>query len=448
MLHINFLLERFNESPTKTAIVVGNQSISYGNLAENIAQQLTFLDVEGINAGDVVILKGDYSSLSIAMLLALIERACIIIPLTPVAFDLLGEIPEVVPKYIINVEGKNPIVEFLDSQFATPELYKIIRQRNAPGLVLFTSGSSGKPKAVVHDFSRLIEKFHTKRSSLITLNFLLFDHWGGLNTLFQCLSNLCLTVIPTQRGAKYICELIEAHSVELLPATPSFLNMLLISKSYAGHNLASLKLITYGAEKMSESTLLNLRRTFPKIELRQTYGMIELGVLRAKSKSADSLWVKLGGEGYNTRVVDGILQIKANAAMLGYINAESPFTDDGYLITGDAVEVDGDWIKILGRQSDIINIGGQKVYPAEVESVLLDCPQVEDAIVYGEPHPLLGKIVCADVVLEANSSEVEMRQSIRDFCRKRLLTFMIPIKTNFVKEIPQSHRLKRVRKKV
>jgi len=178
MLHINFLLERFNESPTKTAIVVGNQSISYGNLAENIAQQLTFLDVEGINAGDVVILKGDYSSLSIAMLLALIERACIIIPLTPVAFDLLGEIPEVAPKYIINVEGKNPIVEFLDSQFATPELYKIIRQRNAPGLVLFTSGSSGKPKAVVHDFSRLIEKFHTKRSSLITLNFLLFDqHW-------------------------------------------------------------------------------------------------------------------------------------------------------------------------------------------------------------------------------------------------------------------------------
>jgi long-chain acyl-CoA synthetase len=447
MRHINFLLERFKEHPTKTAIVVGDQSISYGNLAEAITQQLKFLDAQGINSGDVVILKGDYSALSIAMLLALIERACIIVPLTPPAFDSLGEVPEVAPKYVINVEGENPSLEFVNSKCPLPDLYKIIQQRNVPGLVLFTSGSSGKPKAVVHDFSRLIEKFHARRSSLITLNFLLFDHWGGLNTLFQCLSNLCLTVVPAHRGAKYICELIEAHSIELLPATPSFLNMLLISKSHIGHNLASLKLITYGAEKMSESTLHNLRKTFPKIELRQTYGMIELGVLRAKSKSADSLWVKLGGEGYNTRVVDGILQIKANSAMLGYINAESPFTEDGYLITGDAVEVDGDWIKILGRQSDIINIGGQKVYPAEVEAILLDCPKVEDAIVYGEPHPLLGKIVCADVVLEANTNEAEMRQAIRDFCRKRLQSFMIPVKTIFVKEIPQSHRLKRVRKK-
>lgn len=448
MRYINFLLERFKEDPSKTAIVIGDQSISYGNLAETIAQQYKFLDVQGINSGDVVILKGDYCSLSISMLLALIERACIIVPLTPTAFDLLGEIPEVAPKYVINVEGENPSLEIVNSKFPVPDLYKIIQQRNVPGLVLFTSGSSGKPKAVVHDFSRLIEKFHARRSSLITLNFLLFDHWGGLNTLFQCLSNLCLTVVPAHRGAKYICELIETHSIELLPATPSFLNMLLISKSHIGRNLASLKLITYGAEKMSESTLHNLRKTFPNIELRQTYGMIELGVLRAKSKSADSLWVKLGGEGYNTRVVDGILQIKANAAMLGYINAESPFTDDGYLITGDAVEVDGEWIKILGRQSDIINIGGQKVYPAEVESVLLGCPKVEDAIVYGEPHPLLGKIVCADVVLEANANEVEMRQSIRDFCRNRLQAFMVPVKTTFVKEIPQSHRLKRVRKKL
>ena len=67
-----------------------------------------------------------------------------------------------------------------------------------------------------------------------------------------------------------------------------------------------------------------------------------LGVLRSKSKSNDSLWVKVGGDGYETRIVDGILQIKAESAMLGYLNAPSPFTDDGWFITGDEVlEKDG-----------------------------------------------------------------------------------------------------------
>jgi acyl-CoA synthetase (AMP-forming)/AMP-acid ligase II len=122
--------------------------------------------------------------------------------------------------------------------------------------------------------------------------------------------------------------------VELLPASPTFLNLLLLSKAYEGHDLSALKLITYGAEPMPSTTLAALRAVFPKIELRQTYGLIELGVLRAKSMSSDSLWVKVGGDGYDLRVVDGILQIKADSAMLGYLNAPSPFTEDGYFIPG------------------------------------------------------------------------------------------------------------------
>jgi long-chain acyl-CoA synthetase len=67
---------------------------------------------------------------------------------------------------------------------------------------------------------------------------------------------------------------------------------------------------------------------------------------------------------------DGLLEIKAKSAMRGYLNAESPFTPDGWFKTGDAVEVDGEYIKILGRKSELINVGGEKVYPAEVESVI------------------------------------------------------------------------------
>ena len=107
----------------------------------------------------------------------------------------------------------------------------------------------------------------------------------------------------------------------------------------------------------------------------------------------------IGGDGYEYRVVDGLLEIKARSSMLGYLNAPSPFTDDGFFRTGDRVEVDGEYIRVLGRESEMINVGGEKVLPTEVEAVLIDIPGVNDAVVYGESHPLLGQIVCADVVL-------------------------------------------------
>lgn len=445
MGQIDFLISRFKKQLNTGAIVCQDEVMTYGQLNESIGVHCNWLNINGVSPGSAVILKGDYSPLAISMLLALIEQNCIVIPLTLATFNNVAtQLNDVGPAFTIDVSNDNPTIESW-SHMGAPRLYDVLRERNSPGLVLFTSGSSGKPKAVVHDFSKLLEKFHVMRPGMVTLNFLLFDHWGGLNTLLHGLSNSCLIVVPEKRSPEYICKLIQDHQIELLPATPSFINALLISKAYKTYDLSSLKLITYGAEPMPELTLKNLRLNFPNIDLRQTYGMIELGVLRAKSKSPDSLWVKLGGEGYSTRVVDGILQIRADAAMLGYINADSPFTDDGYLITGDLVETDGEWVRILGRKSDIINVGGQKVYPTEVESVLLDCPQIMDAIVYGEPNPLLGKIVCADVVLHEGIREKEARSLIRKYCSQLLQPFMVPAKFSFVDEIAQSTRLKRIR---
>jgi acyl-coenzyme A synthetase/AMP-(fatty) acid ligase len=188
-----------------------------------------------------------------------------------------------------------------------------------------------------------------------------------------------------------------------------------------------------------------LRAVFPNVEMRQTYGLIELGVLRAKSESSDSLWVKVGGEGYDLRVVDGILQIKADSAMLGYLNAASPFTDDGYFITGDRVEMNGEYMRFLGRESELINVGGQKVFPAEVEAVLLDSELVEEAVVYGQKHPITGKIVCADVQLRGTQDESEARRQIRRFCSERLEPFKVPVKIQFVQGGLHSDRLKRLR---
>jgi len=167
---------------------------------------------------------------------------------------------------------------------------------------------------------------------------------------------------------------------------------------------------------------------FQNVIFQQTYGLIELGVLRSKSKSDDSLWVKLGGDGYELRVVDNILQIKADSAMLGYLNAESPFTDDGYFITGDQVEVDGEYYKILGRKSEIINVGGDKVYPQEVENILLGMENILEATVFGEKHALMGNIVCARLSLNNTVDSKEFIREVKKYCKERMQPFKVPVK--------------------
>jgi long-chain acyl-CoA synthetase len=131
--------------------------------------------------------------------------------------------------------------------------------------------------------------------------------------------------------------------------------------------------------------------------------------------------------------------------MLGYLNAPSPFTEDGYFITGDRVEQDGEYLKILGRDSDLINVGGQKVYPAEVETVILELPEVADATVYGERNILTGNIVCADVTTVGEIDPNSLRLKIKQHCAATLQPYMVPVRINFPKETLQTARLKRRR---
>ena len=446
MTEIGFILERLDSQGGEPAVFWRGQTFTGSDMARRVRDDMAWLRDKGVSAGAVVLLRADYSPRAASLLLACIELKAIIAPLLPATLAKTPSLVEIVnPAFEIdNVDGDVATIAARPAA-AAHELLRRLQQAEKPGLILFTSGSTGAPKGVVHDFSRLLQKFRTRRPAMRTLNFLLFDHWGGLNTLLHCLANNSPIVLPESRTPESICRLLEEHRVELLPASPTFLNMLLLSKAYAGRDLSALRIITYGSEPMPQSTLTGLRDAFPNVELRQTYGLIELGVLRAKSESSDSLWVKVGGEGYDVRVVDGILQIKADSAMLGYLNAPSPFTDDGYFVTGDRVEMNGQYLRILGRESELINVGGQKVFPAEVEGVLLECDLVEEAIVYGQRHPLTGKIVCADVQLRGAHDENDARRIIKRFCAERLEPFKIPVKLRFVTGGLHSDRMKRLR---
>jgi long-chain acyl-CoA synthetase len=445
-VYIDFLLDLFQTHRGRDALVWQGNTYSYAWLLNAIHEWSQRLQVETVTPGTVVSLEMDFSPDSIALLLALVEHACVIVPLTASVEAKKPEFRGIAQIEVIIRTDDDDQVHFQKTAVrATHALYQRLLRAQRPGLILFSSGSTGKSKAAVHDFAPLLEKFKVPRHALRTLTFLLFDHIGGVNTLLYTLSNAGCVVTVQDRQPDAVCQAIERYRVQLLPTSPTFINLLLLSEAYKRYDLSSLEMVTYGTESMPESTLRRFHALFPRIRLLQTYGLSELGILRSKSKSSDSLWVKVGGEGFETRIVDGMLEIKAQSAMLGYLNALSPFTEDGWFQTGDAVEVDGDYIRILGRTSEIINVGGEKVYPAEVEGVLQLMEGVEDVTVQAEKNPITGQMVQAKVKLNTAETLGEFRKRMQSFCQDKLPRFKIPQKIVLVTETMHGERFKKIR---
>jgi len=444
---IEFLTDRMREQPDALAIAEPCATCTHGELLARIERWSERFARGGVTAGSVASIEGEYGAETIAAFLALIDACGVAVPLSrdsavhADAFLELGEVERRIRP------GHDPEIGET-GRTASHAFYQTLRCRNVPGLVLFSSGSTGKHKAAVHDLSLLLKKFQVRRHCYRTLVFLQLDHIGGVNTLFYTLSNGGAVVVTPDRSPEAVAAVIEAQRVELLPTSPTFLNLLLLSGAHERHDLSSLKLITYGTEAMPQSTLERVAQAFPNAKLQQTYGLTEVGILRSQSRGSNSLWVRVGGEGYQTKVVDGRLWVKAESAMLGYLNAPSPFDDEGYFDTGDRVEVDGEWLRILGRETEIINVGGSKVYPAEVESELLKMDNVADVCVSGEAHPLTGQIVVATFQLAAPEDANAFKVRMRNHCRNRLAPYKIPAKVRFSSEPLYSSRFKRMRKEL
>jgi len=445
-MSLHWLKERMQRWRDRTAIVWLDQPFSYEYILASWYSWKERLEKEEIQAGEIVALEGDYSPNACALLLALIENNNIIVPLTSatnVHHEEFMEIAEV--QRIISFDNEDKFqIKRCYTKVNNPLTKKLI-EIGQPGLVLFSSGSTGKNKAALHNFALLLEKYKVLRKCLRSITFLLFDHIGGINTLFYILSNGGTVVSVRNRDPDMVCQAIEKHKVELLPTSPTFLNLLLISEAYRRYDLSSLKLITYGTEVMPESTLKKIHEIFPNVEIQQTYGLSEIGILRSKSKEPNSLWVKIGGEGFEIKVVENTLWVRAKSAMMGYLNAPSPFDAEGWMNTQDLVEVDGEYIKILGRQSDIINVGGQKVFPAEVESILMQMDNIKDASVRSEKNPLTGNIVVASVVLDRPEDLTNLKKRVRMFCKDKLESYKIPVKIEIRDEVKHTERFKKVR---
>jgi long-chain acyl-CoA synthetase len=442
---LDWLLERFTTVDAKPFMVWNNQSYSYAWLLERI--ELWRIRLGNLGHRQVVTIEADYSPDVVALMLVLAERSAVIVPLTASVEVHKREFTEIAEvQLVIQFNSSGEAHFYPHDVMVKNTLTKQLLEIGEAGLVLFSSGSTGKSKAVLHNLSRLFEKFKVIRHSFVTLTFLLLDHIGGFNTLLYTLSNTGTAVTVLQRTPAEVCRAIEQHRVELLPTSPTFLNLLILSEAYSNYDLSSLRRITYGTEVMPQYTLTRLHELLPQVELQQTYGLSELGILRSQSRDSNSLWVRLGGEGFETKIQDGILWIRAQSAMLGYLNAPSPFDADGWLNTGDAVEVDGNYVHILGRFTEIINVGGLKVYPAEVESVLMEMPNVVDVTVSGESNALTGHIVVARFNLAQPEATPDLRRRMREYCRERLANYKIPAKIEVLSEEQYSQRFKKMRR--
>jgi acyl-coenzyme A synthetase/AMP-(fatty) acid ligase len=446
--HVEELFARIRRNGDRDAFFWRGRSMSYAQLSAIAERWGERLAEERIGRGTLVGVFADYSPESVGLLLALMRVGAIVTLFSQAVaheMDSFIELAGVERLFRFDADDRWELETL--PKLPAPELIREFRACGRPGVIAFTSGSTGRPKGILHDCDRFVKRFSEPRKAYRTLLFLLFDHLGGYSTLLSVLSYGGTMVVPPKRTPSDIARVIEAGRVELLPVTPTLLNLLVASGAAAEHDMSSVQLITYGTEVMPEGTLKKIAELFPRARLHQTYGLSETGTLRSKSQSSDSVWVKIGGEGFETRVVDGILHVRSQHAMVGYLNAEKPFDSEGFISTGDRVEQRGEYVRFLGRESDIINVGGQKVFPAEVETALLEAGNVDDATVYGEKHPLMGSVVMARVKLREPEPPGELRARLRKHCLERLASYKVPIRFHATEEKQYNLRYKKQRPK-
>lgn len=442
-MNIDYIFDRLKERSEECAIVSDAKEYSFGDINYKYKEAVSFIDRAGIQQGSVVAIVAEFSPLSIAMMLALIERNTILVPISFAVKNIDEYLRISQAQFVIYAEN-NYKIETINRTVEHPMLLDLIK-RNSAGIIFFSSGTTGEPKAALHNLDHLMKKFMTQGRKISMLTFLLFDHEGGFNTIMHALSSGSMIATLRERSPEEVCNIIEKYKIELLPTSPTFLNMLIISRVYEKYDLSSLRIISYGTEPMPETTLKRLHEIFPDVKLKQTYGLSELGVMSTKSENSESLWMKIGGDGFEMKIVDGILYIRTQSAMLGYLNAPSPFDEEGWFNTKDKVEEKDGYIRILGRTTDLINVGGNKVYPNEVESVLLSFAGVKDAHVYGEANPITGMSVVADVSVDGGNNNREFIKKLRRFCGETLEPFKRPTAIRLKKESFSSSRFKKIR---
>jgi acyl-coenzyme A synthetase/AMP-(fatty) acid ligase len=305
--------------------------------------------------------------------------------------------------------------------------------------VLFTSGTSGAPKMVVHSLAGLsgaIKRSDSRDGTVVWGTFYDIRRYGGLQIFLRAIHDGGSLVLSDAKEpvGDFLVRLGE-RGVTHMSGTPSHWRRALMSK--AARAMAP-RYVRLSGEIADQAILDNLAAFFPNARIGHAYASTEAGVGFDVNDGREGFPVSLiGASGaVEMKVVDGTLRIRSPRTAFGYVGGAATLADpDGFVDTGDMLEQRGDRYHFAGRRGGIINVGGLKVHPEEVEGVINRHPQVRMSLVHPRKSPITGAIVVAEVVLREEGAPERigtLRGEILDLCRARLAQHKVPAMIRFV----------------
>ena len=332
---------------------------------------------------------------------------------------------EEISNYNISPDERIAIENPVKIQSAEELASVIIKSQST--LTLFTSGTTGQPKKIKHSLQNLLRniKINENQKNLVWGFAYNPTHMAGLQVFFQAIVNGNSLVNIFNNSRVEIFEKIKKYSITNISATPTFYRLLLpIEETYP-----TVKRITLGGEKSDEKLLDNIQKLFPEAKINNVYASTEAGAIF----SAHREFFKIKSHLENLiKVVENELYL--HQSLLGKSDELDEIKD--FYATGDLIE----WIdenqkifKFVSRKNELINVGGYKVNPNEVEEILLQNSKIKNAKVFGKPNAVLGNILSAEIVVFENQ-ELEEAE-IRNYLEDKLQNYKIPRRISFVEEI-------------
>jgi acyl-coenzyme A synthetase/AMP-(fatty) acid ligase len=319
-----------------------------------------------------------------------------------------------------------------------------LKTERATEWLMLTSGTSGVPKIVRHSLEGLcgaiLAEGPARRAPAVWATFYDIRRYGGLQIFLRAIvggGSLVLST-PDEPLGDHVARL-SARGVTHISGTPSHWRKLLMSGSTSAF---APRYVRLSGEIADQAVLDGLKQTFPDASVGHAYASTEAGVGFAVTDGLEGFPSHLIGpvkDGVEMKVVDGSLRIRSKRAADAYVGKDvAALTDaDGFVDTGDMVELRGDRYYFVGRRGGIINIGGLKVHPEEIEAVINGHAEVRMSRARSRKSPITGAIVVADVVLAEGgaSRSKEIREEILADCRAHLASHKVPAVIRFVEAL-------------
>jgi acyl-coenzyme A synthetase/AMP-(fatty) acid ligase len=323
--------------------------------------------------------------------------------------------------------------------------------------VLLTSGTTGQPKLVAHTFESLAGALPRQPSALKPLVWSTFydiRRYGGLQIYLRAvLSGSSLVLSSAGESTHDFLGRAAILGVTHISGTPSHWRHALMSGDVA---LIAPEYVRLSGEVADQTVLDSLHAAYPGARVAHAFASTEAGVAFDVNDGLAGFPVDLINDPHasiDMKVQDGTLWIRSGRTAARYLGEAAPLlaSPDGYVDTGDMVELQAGRFYFRGRKGGIINVGGLKVYPEEVESVLNADPRVRMSRVMARRNPLVGSLVVAEVVLSQAPHSIDgasadrVKSELLNACRRTLAAHKVPAQLRFVAALEMTAAGKLVR---